>query len=176
MSLYNMLFGINPMAGILLQALELAPSKIPRFRDCYLDTTDDAKRIAVFTRTGGGNRDFYESLESCKQHYPEYFVEGSDSFPVGPWNEDMRKVVGYLEDKDDNFDATYATFYYAIPKPFASLIEALESITPDATIAPMEKFTALIDMLQNGEQNPQTTRALEIARNIFKQLNDTIKK
>lgn len=176
MSLYNMLFGYNPMTGILLQALELTPSAIPRFRDCYLDDTDGAKRIAIFTRTGGGNRDYYESLESCKRNYPEYWAEDADTFPIGPWNEDMRKVVGYIEDKDDSTDSTYATFYYAIPKPFASLIDTLQSLTPNATVAPMEKFTVLIDMLQRGEQNPETTRALDIAKKIFDEITNSQKK
>ena len=60
MSLYNMLFGVNPAAPILLAMLDTTQDKIPRFRDIYIKD----EYIVIHTRTGGGNREYYESRES----------------------------------------------------------------------------------------------------------------
>lgn len=52
MSMYNLLFGNNPMSEIILATLGLRTSDVGRFRDCFIDED----RIAVYTRNGGGNR------------------------------------------------------------------------------------------------------------------------
>ena len=52
MSLYNMLFGVNSAAPVLLATLGLTESDVPRFRDCHLN----GEQIVIYTRTGGGNR------------------------------------------------------------------------------------------------------------------------
>lgn len=144
MSLYNMLFGINEMAPALLAALSITHDQVPRFRDCYLD--GEKKRIVIHTRTGGGNRDYYESLESCRDHYPEYFRgEGDD--PTGPWNCDLRKHPQFIYDEDDDFDSTYADFYFSFPPDYADDLTALcEKVE---THRPSEKWQALFAALKS---------------------------
>lgn len=61
MSLYNLVFGFNPLAQTLMAMLDLLPGEVGRFRDCFLDDHDGELCIAVYTRNGGGNR----------EHYPE---------------------------------------------------------------------------------------------------------
>lgn len=141
MSLYNTLFGYSQSAPMLLAILGVSAKNIPRFRNCYIDEG----RIAIHTRTGGGNRDYYESLESCKESYPEYFKEGEDA-PTGPWNDDLRKIAGFLFDEDDNFDSTYATFYYSFPEKYAEDLKALEQNLPDKK--PSEQWQELFKKLQ----------------------------
>lgn len=87
MSLYNMLFGKNDGYEELLQKIGIEENDIERFRDCYAD----GDYICVYTRTGGGNR------EDCP-------------------NEILTNNQYYVFDKDDEFDCTYATFYFQVPK------------------------------------------------------------
>lgn len=157
MSLYNMLFGVNQLAPFLLATLNLNDSKVPRFRDCYL--RDD--KIVIYTRTGGGNRDFYDSEESCRSNYPEYF-DGEDA-PSGPWNDDLRAHPNYVFDEDDDYDRTYAYFYFSYPDDYAADLKALASA--DKSHTPSEQWQNLFNTLnaaiarntpqQNSEQpNP----------------------
>lgn len=90
MSLYNMLFGMNPDTDKILSVLSLDKDEIERFRDCGVN---EAKgQIWIYTRTGGGNR----------EDYP---------------NEILTSHPNYLYDEDDDFDSTYATYYFSIPAP-----------------------------------------------------------
>jgi len=100
--LYNLIFGVHANADALLEALGLSRSDFYRFRDCYV--TED-NRIAVYTRGGGGNRECY-----CSQ------TEEHDPYCAVPMQEKARKHPLYLADEDDDFDNTYATFYFRLPE------------------------------------------------------------
>lgn len=90
MSLYNMINGVNPATFFILPLLgEKHPDDYPRFRDCFV--TED-NEIAVFTRVGGGNRN-------------EGFGE-----------EELQSHPNFLRDEDDDFDSTYATYYFSVPE------------------------------------------------------------
>lgn len=89
--LYNMLFGVNPLAGVLLQLLEIDHKTVPRFRDCFLN--ENGTEIIVYTRSGGNNRS-------------EYVDE----------NAAMRTKTGFVADQDDTYDSTYALFRFKIPE------------------------------------------------------------
>lgn len=115
MSLYNMLFGQNANAEVLLKILNLSPSQIPRFRDVYWS----GEFIVVHTRTGGGNRE-------------EYALE----------NEALTLVPGYVRNEDEEFDCTYANFYF---KPPAELEEIFKLMPAD--MAPGEKWDAVMKAL-----------------------------
>jgi hypothetical protein len=89
-SLYNMMFGVNKMYPILLKVLNLTLEDIGRFRDAFITENDE---IAIYTRLGGGNREYYQETIANLRSHPNYKY-----------------------DKDDDFDCTYATFYFSIPK------------------------------------------------------------
>ena len=56
MSLYNQLFGVNPITPLLLKIVGVTLSEIPRFRDCHIDVDErGSASIVIYTRTGGGN-------------------------------------------------------------------------------------------------------------------------
>ncbi len=132
MSLYNMLFGVNPAAQVILAILGLKPTDIPRFRDCYVENDETAGyRICVHTRTGGGNRDYYEDEATCRDSYPEYFEAGKEA-PAGPWNAGLRANPHYISDADDSFDSTYANFYFRLPEKWKAVLEALDAGAPKA--------------------------------------------
>jgi hypothetical protein len=87
--MYNMLFGKNPDTKTILSALSLTELDVERFRDCWIDGKED--KIVIYTRTGGGNREDYPN--SALVNHPLY-----------------------LYDEDDDFDPTYAYYYFAIPE------------------------------------------------------------
>lgn len=127
MSLYNLLFGENEHSSVLLAVLGFDESDIPRYRDCYLE----GEYIVIHTRTGGGNRCFYDCEERCRRNYPEYF-DSEDHTPSGPWNEDMRAHPSFVYDEDDDFDCTYADWYFSFPPEYADDLRAIRD---------KEKFT-----------------------------------
>lgn len=130
--LYNMLFGQHSNSEQLLALLGITASDVPRYRSCYWD----GEHIVIHTRTGGGNRDYYESEQSCRESYPEYFT--GDEPPSGPWNEDLRAIPGFVRDQDDDFDCTYADFFYTPP---AEALATLKALPADMT--PADQWKAL---------------------------------
>mgnify|MGYP003586944994 CR=1 FL=1 len=87
MSLYNMLFGMNPDSDKLLSLLGATKEDFGRFRDVYMEDG----YIIVHTRCGGGNREDY---------FPDWVEDH-------PW---------YSHDEDDSFDYTYADIYFKVPE------------------------------------------------------------
>lgn len=115
MSFYNMAFGKSSAAPALLKMLGLGEDDFYRFRDCYL--TEDGK-IAVYTRGGGGNRECWND-DDCEN--------GQHSVGcVITIQEENRKHPCYLSDSDDDFDNTYATFYFKVPDA-----EQIRGIAPE---------------------------------------------
>lgn len=147
-NMYNLVHGTNPWAGVLLEALGLTPQKVPRFRDCYWN----GKYICLYTRTGGGNREFYEAPNPDN--------------PDGPWNENLRAVDGYAFDEDDALDSTYATFYY---RPSPTLRDAL-LVVPAADATPEQKWRGVLAKLETGVEDPQTQRVADALRPLLDQL------
>ncbi|MFN3858157.1 MAG: hypothetical protein ACK4RV_10425 [Caulobacter sp.] len=98
MSLYNMLFGMNSQSDLLLAVIGFRKVDVERFRD--VSVMDDGEAIAVYARTGGGNR----------EGYPQKAMTSS---PL------------YLRDEDDDFDSTYATFYFRTPPEFVADVRGL---------------------------------------------------
>ena len=162
MSLYNALFGQNPFSGVLLQMLGTTRDAVPRYRDCYL--SEDGKQIVIHTRTGGGNRDSYEK-DGCDQ---------AEYNPDGPFNDDLRALPGYIHDEDDDFDCTYADFYYDVPEAFAPQVALLKDL--GAIQNPGERWQQLLDGLRNKDaSDPTVARALAVGEQIAAQINAAMK-
>lgn len=114
MSLFNMLHGFNPLAGVFLNMLGLEPNDCGRFRDAYLWKDEGGLRIHVYTRNGGGNRDEYRPVfEKLRQHHL------------------------YERDFDDDFDSTYATIVFHLPQK-AKTIKGLDILAEEKL--PKDKF------------------------------------
>lgn len=160
MSLYNAIHGTNPLAGVLLKMLNIGPEDVPRFRDCYFD----GEHIVLYTRTGGGNRDFYENEESCRENHPEYFE--TENEPSGPWNDDLRKIDGFVRDEDDDYDSTYVNFYFTVPKQFNYLLDKLKSMAQKETQS--ERWEASINRIKTASpDDPLIARMTEAFSPIF---------
>lgn len=161
MSLYNMMFGYSPLAGVTLSALDLTPNDIPRFRDAYFDAEEN--RLVVYTRTGGGNREYYGQPDGYDNEDYE-----------GPFNSDLENHPNYIFDEDDDFDCTYAYFYFSIPESFAPIFATFKELGAGQDLNPTEKFAKMLEDLENGNSTPETERALEIGKSIVEQINKVV--
>jgi hypothetical protein len=123
-----MLFGVNQAAPVLLKILGIEYSKIPRFRNCFIDDG----MIVIHTRTGGGNREYYD--------------EPNNENTEGQWNTTMYENQHFQKDEDDDFDSTYANFYFKFPDEYKSDLEALSNGVED--YKPSEKWQMLFESLK----------------------------
>lgn len=144
--MYNLLFGQNSLAPLLLKILDLDQPNgnwsSGRFRDIYLN--DDGTRIILFTRNGGGNRE-------CWDLWTENEIEGvSDTEKCSCVGCNMTyrlpKHPYYICDYDDDFDPTYAYVEFRVPEEYLPLTKALATGEKPETIG--EKFAKLIESLR----------------------------
>jgi len=104
--LYNLVMGDGDEGrrGILCAAMLKLDSlgEFGRFRDAWVERDGEDLRYAIYTRNGGGNRPDYQEV-----------------------TDRLRAHELYLADFDDEFDSTYATYYFRIPDaPPAHMVEA----------------------------------------------------
>lgn len=130
MSFYNLLFGVNKSAPVLMATLGLTPADVPRFRDCFIN----GDKIVIHTRTGGGNREYYD--------------EPNEENTEGPWNSTLRDNAFYISDKDDDFDSTYANFFFRFPDAYADDLKVLAD--KDESHTPSKKWQALFERMKSA--------------------------
>ena len=95
----------NDRGSVLLAAI--GGPDVGRFRDAWIEKGDDGQPvIAIYTRNGGGNRECW-----CDKH-PE---DGCLAMVIA----DLQAHPLYMRDADDDFDSTYATFYFRTPDHLA---------------------------------------------------------
>lgn len=125
MSLYNMIHGVNKLAGLVMIVLGKKATDFGRFRDAGFDNG----RMFVRTRCGGGNREGYQHVFDAISLHPLY-----------------------LADEDDDFDSTFATFYFKIPARSEYVIEGMEAegIPPESKSAVWE----LLDLMRDSPPAP----------------------
>lgn len=108
MSMYNLMFSTNMLAGPLLAMLGVRTSDCGRFRDCYLQREGEELVVHVLTRNGGGNRPEYETV-----------------------TEFLRRHSWFMRDFDDDFDATYALYVFRIPDQHRGRVEEAVRASPE---------------------------------------------
>lgn len=117
-NMYNMLFGENvSQSDFLFTLLEKTPGDFGRYRDVFVTE----EHIIVHTRNGGGNRDDYEYVFDEMMGHPLYDY-----------------------DEDDDFDCTYANYYFKHPKEFSDVLKEMAK----GTITPNEKWRMLFSALE----------------------------
>lgn len=119
MSLYNMLFGVNPDSDTLMGILGKSASDFGRFRNVYMENG----YIVVHTRNGGGNREEYEYV--------------FDEMQLHPW---------YSHDADCEFDSTYADIYFEVPNEIA---KSTDMQTLEAGTNPAKQWEAVFSSLKS---------------------------
>lgn len=97
-----------------MAALGFAEDDLGRFRGAHLGPDDDSEnsqyRLVVHTRNGGGNRE-------CHQDEP--YADGCDCTGC-TMTKRIPELNGYLYDRDDEGDRTYANIYFELPDDLAS--------------------------------------------------------
>ena len=139
-----MLFGFNNNAPILLKILGFTTNDIPRFRDCFLKDNS----IVIHTRTGGGNREYYENAETHKQNF---YGDIADWEEYSVYNDDLRKHPNFVTDVDDDFDCTYANFFYSFPDEFKDDLIALAA--KDEAHMPSDRWKALFKAMDESKSD-----------------------
>lgn len=130
-----MLHGQNPFSPVFLGWLGLTTDDVGRFRDCYLADQDGERRIVIYTRNGGGNRDDYEHVTDTLRAHPSY-----------------------VTDYDDDYDCTYASYEFRVPAPWQAAAAAFTA--EDKT--PAERMQDLLAKLQAApKDDPEVVRAME---------------
>ena len=122
MSLYNMLFGQNPDAGMLLNLLGKTQEDFGRYRDIFVQNG----YIVVHTRNGGGNREYYEHV--------------FDEMAEHPW---------YSHDEDDDFDCTYANIYFKVPE---ETVEQYKVAFAEQGHDPSQSWETLFKMMEENKE------------------------
>lgn len=144
MSMYHLVFGdTSPKLGI-AKLLGVDPDMIPRYRDLWIEVTEPVSEtelvLAIYTRTGGGNREEYEGE-----------------------NDALAALPHYLGDDDDEFDSTYATFRFLVtreridqtwlePSAVAD-VEEVWAVLRERALPPQdpsEKWRQAINAITNG--------------------------
>lgn len=130
MSMYNAVLGENAFSGVLLSMLGFQTrGEIPRYRDCWWN----GEHIAVHTRVGGGNRnDYVERIVSMQMH------------------------EGYVKDEDDDYDHTFATFYYKFPEQYNHWLPAIKPETRSTR----ERWEDMMRRIENPEGDEEAQRAI----------------
>lgn len=123
MSLYNTLFGYSPAVLIILPMLGRTPDEYPRFRDCFLNPSNE---IEVYTRVGSYN-------QNC-----------------GYGEEKLYEDENYLRFYDDDFDATYGTYVFKVPdkwkKDFEYILDSkFDKVSQEYIDVVKEMFPTKVD-------------------------------
>lgn len=107
MSLYHLICGKNT-SSLLLPMINHSEGDFMRYRDVFTSDKDDwrcdepGRRVYVFTRTGGGNR----------EEYSEHI-------------EEMSRDPLFLREYDDSYDSTYMTFVFRVPEAWHADYDAV---------------------------------------------------
>lgn len=166
MSLYNMIFGTNPAAGILLQSLSLnneAPENfhddLEKFSDGWGDydlSSNDAKALmqkAVDAKyyPVGRFRDIYFNNEDPKN--PKivlYTRNGGGNRSAYEYVFDLlSKHPNYIQDYDDDFDSTYAYIEFKAPQQVLDFFEGLQTGKLESV---SDKFKKEIAEMEAGKE------------------------
>ena len=160
MSMYNAIFGYCPIFDVLLYYLQLKKRTFGRFRDCYLQRRNGDLVVAVYARIGGNNRDDYKQcIDDIKSH------------PL------------YIDDEDDSFDSTYASFYFKVDDKLKTMLkQLLDDASNDedrekrkkAIIydTPEARWQAFLGDLGSGKSTSQTEKAMKIAKSLGDAISD----
>jgi len=199
MSLYNMLFGMNPLTPLLKEMLYLdkvgfedAPDNLVwvddkgekhfdyekvmeggmeedeawekykdelvlkecyptgRFRDIFYDP--DKKLIILYTRNGGGNREYYQYVFDL-----------------------LRKHPNYVRDYDDSFDCTYAYIEFSVPEMYKKFLDELTEGTKVETVS--EKFDRACKELEDvSPEELKTSNKYKAVREVIEAIMMAVKK
>lgn len=121
--------------ALMKEAKDLGYFPIGRFRDIYFEN-EGTPKIILYTRNGGGNREYYQYVFDLLENHPLY-----------------------ITDYDDDFDSTYAYIEFKAPE---SIIKFFDGVQTGKIANVSEKFQAEIKAMEEGkEPNAQLMSIIE---------------
>ena len=154
MNMYNMLFGENPFADYLLSFLGITKNQIPRYRDCYIDK----EQIVIYTRTGGGNREYYD--------------EPNNENKEGPFNSQLREIRGFVSNEDDDFDSTYCYFRYNIPETAKEILRKVNELGGSDNAS--EKWLRMLKKLDSKKDDGEVKEVMKKMEPLIKAIQKAL--
>ena len=148
MALYDIAVGDGHQRerGALLLTM-LGNPVVKRYRDSWVEKGSDGEPvIAIYTRQGGGNRECYCETEDCEPVAGQHTPDGCNA----ACNDALEAHPLYLRDADDDFDRTYATFFFSAPPEFRVILAA-SAVDP---VDMSEVWQEAIDRIGRGEMRP----------------------
>ena len=131
MGMYNLMWGRNPFAQLIMVAFEI-PSP-PRFRDACFYKKDDRYIVEILARQGSGNREYHKES-----------------------NEELAAHPNFVSDRDFiDYDASYniITFDVTDHPMTKDFIEGQEKYPDEEIISPQTKFSmTLADVTKRAEE------------------------
>jgi hypothetical protein len=113
--------------ALMKECKELGYYPTGRFRDIYFEYEEGKEpKIVLYTRNGGGNRDWYQ-----------YVFELLSNHPL------------YIQDYDDDFDSTYAYIEFKAPE---NIVKFFEGIKTGKIQNVSEKFQAELKAMEEGKE------------------------
>lgn len=113
--------------ALMAEAKEIGFYPSGRFRDIYFQNEEgEQPKIILYTRNGGGNRDYYQ-----------WVFELLESHPL------------YITDYDDDFDCTYAYIEFSAPD---SVLKFFDGIKTGKIPNVSEKFKTEIEAMEAGKE------------------------
>jgi hypothetical protein len=136
MSMYEVAVadGRQHVRGAVLLAV-LGNPVIARFRDAWAEKGEGGPVIHIYTRQGGPNR---EAFAAC--------------------NKELQAHPLYLRDADDEFDPTYAGFWFSAPD--GEIAEALAEVAVDP-VDTSACWREAIERVQRGELRPAVVAMMD---------------
>lgn len=148
MSLYNMMFGTHPMAGMAMALAGEQASSLPRFRDAWIQPNSETgePEVVVYTRMGGGNAECWNQYEDDYDADAPCSCEGCTVTNVVPtWDR-------FLRMEDDDYDYTYRSFFFAPREDHLDVARAIMEAEPVDVGA---KWKKLLEDIEKGELTEQ---------------------
>jgi hypothetical protein len=150
MSMFNMIFGDHSGQIALVMENGIDPRSVGRFRDAWLEKDEEGTPIlAVYTRNGGGNRESYAEQIAAMQAHPLY-----------------------VEDADDEFDSTYATFRFRLSDGFVAKANEAVPTWRQALLPRQSMDEKWQEALRELEVNGPTPALLAVADQLKAALED----
>lgn len=142
MGMYNMVLGDGNegrRGSIILRMLDIKPEDVGRYRDSWFEMWpnegDPFPVAAIYTRNGGGNREHWDT--EAGEGGPACRCTGCIATYVMPAH------PLYILDQDDEFDSTYATFYFRVPEQYDEAVREVASDKVNMSERWMDAIAAL---------------------------------
>jgi len=181
-----MLFGVNPAAGLLIQALGIQNEAPEGWQERFDELSDDwgdidldteeAKQLMAEAKekgyypTGRFRDIFFDNEDEANPKITLYTRNGGGNRDHYQYVFDLlRNHPLYMLDYDDDFDSTYAYIDFKAPQEVVDFFEGVKTGKLDNV---HEKFEKEIKAMESGKEiNPQIAIFMESVVNIINQVN-----